>query len=232
MPLLKQEGIQNVSLPLNGRRIVVGDIHGCFYSLRALLENKVQLTPEDQLFLLGDYINRGFYSAKILDYIIALKAQNYQVYPLRGNHEQMFLQAYGCGTAFFESFLAKYYSLDLINENLNDYLAFCDSLKYVITTENFLLTHLPLMHNGKQATVQISTIFPEAKFTFPDQINQTIIHGHQAVTITKIKNDVVTRSNTINLDGGCVYASNPELGYLCALELDHYQLYIQQNIDT
>ncbi len=214
-----------------GRKIVVGDIHGCFFSLQALLEDQVQLTPKDQLFLLGDYINRGFNNAKVLDYILSLQAQCDQVYPLRGNHEQMFLQAYGCGNKFFESFLAQCHSLDLLNEHLGDYLEFCDNLEYCITIDHFLLTHLPLATNGKQAIQQLKNIFPQMQVTLPDQITHTIIHGHQAVAIDQIKSSVANQATSINLDGGCVYASNPKLGHLCALDLDNNHLYIQPNLD-
>ena len=37
----------------------IGDIHGCFDSLRELVENKIQPDKDDKLVLLGDYIDRG-----------------------------------------------------------------------------------------------------------------------------------------------------------------------------
>lgn len=42
----------------NGRRIAIGDIHGCLNTFQKLLE-KIDLTHDDQLFLLGDLIDKG-----------------------------------------------------------------------------------------------------------------------------------------------------------------------------
>lgn len=232
---MKPHNIQHlpkITATSSGRNLVIGDIHGCFYTFQHLLENVIKLTAQDQLFLLGDYINRGKRSAKVLDYIIQLQAQHYQVYPLRGNHEQMFLQAYGCGTDFFEAFLDQYHSSDLMNERLDDYLEFCDGLVYGFILDNYLLTHLPLSHNGQEAALQLNRVFPQVKYTFDHQITQTIIHGHQAISLEQIKYSLTNSTTTINLDSGCVYASNPALGHLCALDLNNYRLYTQQNIDN
>lgn len=38
----------------------IGDIHGCFDSLKELVENKIQLEKNDKLILLGDYIDRAY----------------------------------------------------------------------------------------------------------------------------------------------------------------------------
>lgn len=207
-------------------------MHGCFYTFQHLLENEIKLTSQDQLFLLGDYINRGKHSAKVLDYIMQLQAQHYQVYPLRGNHEQMFLQAYGCGADFFEAFVGQYRSSDLMNEHLNDYLEFCDGLVYGFILDNYLLTHLPLSHNGEEAVLQLNRVFPQASVSFSNQITQTIVHGHQAISLEQIKDSLTNQATTINLDSGCVYASNSALGHLCSLDLNNGQLYTQQNIDN
>ena len=39
-------------------KYAISDIHGCLKSFQALLE-KIDLKKEDELFLLGDYIDRG-----------------------------------------------------------------------------------------------------------------------------------------------------------------------------
>jgi serine/threonine protein phosphatase 1 len=40
------------------RRFAISDIHGCARTFGALL-NKINLSPVDELFLLGDFIDRG-----------------------------------------------------------------------------------------------------------------------------------------------------------------------------
>ncbi|MEM6299449.1 MAG: metallophosphoesterase family protein [Bacteroidota bacterium] len=76
-----------------GREFVIGDIHGHLKTLEALLD-KIALTKSDRLILLGDYINRGPRNAGVLNLILKLLAKGYEVYPLRGNHEQMALDSH------------------------------------------------------------------------------------------------------------------------------------------
>jgi predicted phosphodiesterase len=43
---------------MNGRLIAIGDIHGCHQEFGDLLD-RLALTREDRLILLGDLVNRG-----------------------------------------------------------------------------------------------------------------------------------------------------------------------------
>jgi serine/threonine protein phosphatase 1 len=79
---------------MNNRLFAIGDIHGCFDSLRELVENKIQLQKEDKLILLGDYIDRGNKSKEVVDFIIELSKNGYDVIPLMGNHEAMLLDVF------------------------------------------------------------------------------------------------------------------------------------------
>ncbi|CAM9973274.1 unnamed protein product, partial [Chrysoparadoxa australica] len=73
-----------------GSRWVIGDIHGCFQTYQALL-NKINLQKEDQLFLLGDYINKGPQSLEVIEVIMSSKKN---VFPLLGNHDKKLLEYY------------------------------------------------------------------------------------------------------------------------------------------
>ncbi|HTX64967.1 MAG TPA: metallophosphoesterase [Opitutaceae bacterium] len=66
---------------MNGRLIAIGDVHGCHAELTDLLE---QIAPakDDQLLFLGDLLNRGPDSLKVLELARSLKATT-----LLGNHE-------------------------------------------------------------------------------------------------------------------------------------------------
>lgn len=66
---------------MNGRIITIGDIHGCYQEFAELLE-RVALQKEDQLILLGDLVNRGPDSNKVIDMAKANRAIS-----LLGNHE-------------------------------------------------------------------------------------------------------------------------------------------------
>ena len=66
---------------MNGRLIAIGDIHGCHAEFAEMLDRLV-LTKDDQLILLGDLVNRGPDSCKVIDLARAAHAVS-----LLGNHE-------------------------------------------------------------------------------------------------------------------------------------------------
>jgi serine/threonine protein phosphatase 1 len=63
--------------------LVVGDIHGCYFELQALLD-KAGLTDDDSIISLGDFVDRGPETPQVLDvfrYMPNARA-------LMGNHER------------------------------------------------------------------------------------------------------------------------------------------------
>jgi serine/threonine protein phosphatase 1 len=70
----------------------IGDIHGHYWKLVGLL-SKMPLTPDDQLIFVGDYIDRGPQSREVIELLIDLRKQRPGTVFLRGNHEQMILDA-------------------------------------------------------------------------------------------------------------------------------------------
>lgn len=74
------------------RLIAVGDIHGQLAKLEQLLE-QVRPADSDLWVFLGDYIDRGSDSAGVIAALIAFARQYPQSVFLRGNHEQMMLDA-------------------------------------------------------------------------------------------------------------------------------------------
>lgn len=77
------------------RQLAIGDIHGCLEPLNQLLD-WVAPTTADQLIFLGDYVDRGPDSRGVLDRLIELRHHLPVIY-LRGNHEQMMVEAYHGG---------------------------------------------------------------------------------------------------------------------------------------
>jgi serine/threonine protein phosphatase 1 len=71
------------------RTLAIGDIHGCLIALDALLA-AVGLADDDQLITLGDYVDRGPDSRRVLDRLIALFEAG-RLISLRGNHDEMML---------------------------------------------------------------------------------------------------------------------------------------------
>lgn len=70
---------------MTGRIIAIGDIHGCHLEFAELLE-RLAFTSEDRLILVGDLVNRGPDSNKVIDLAIQHRAIS-----LLGNHEARLL---------------------------------------------------------------------------------------------------------------------------------------------
>lgn len=73
----------------------IGDIHGQLTMLVGLLKQlrALPLQAEDTLLFLGDYVDRGENSRGVIDLLIALREEHPNCIFLRGNHEQMMLDA-------------------------------------------------------------------------------------------------------------------------------------------
>lgn len=70
---------------MNGRIIAIGDIHGCHQEFAELLV-RLAPTPADRLILLGDLVNRGPDSGRVIDLAI-----RHGALALLGNHEARLL---------------------------------------------------------------------------------------------------------------------------------------------
>ena len=90
-----------------GRRVVaVSDIHGNLPFLKGLLE-RVELTLEDVLILVGDLLEKGQDSLATLRYVMELQ-EKYTVYPLSGNCDyidRMFLEGQAGGEDGFSRWM-------------------------------------------------------------------------------------------------------------------------------
>jgi serine/threonine protein phosphatase 1 len=73
------------------RTLAVGDIHGCSIALDAVLALAAP-GPDDRLITLGDYVDRGPDSRGLLDRLTTLFDAG-RLIPLRGNHDQMMVNA-------------------------------------------------------------------------------------------------------------------------------------------
>ncbi len=223
-------------------RWVIPDIHGCLASFEALL-TRIDLQRQDQLFLLGDYIDRGPASRGVLFKVQELQKAGYPVFPLRGNHEEMLLEAYG---EYDAKMLARFLKFNKWPEYLEkqpispQLIDFLESLPFFYNVGNALLVHAgfdfqsPYPYFNTQAMLWIrdwdSRTIP--KGTLP------IIHGHSPRPLEFIQKAIQDSHPRLPLDNGCVFAGRSErnpryigLGKLCAYNLDTQELHTQQNID-
>lgn len=81
-----------------GRTFAIGDIHGELGHLHALIKKLPALDADDTLVFLGDYVDRGPDSAKVVAEVRTLSEKlRAKVVCLRGNHEDSWLRVIDTG---------------------------------------------------------------------------------------------------------------------------------------
>ena len=222
---------------MTARSFVIPDIHGCARTFHALLHDVIALRPEDTLYLLGDYIDRGPRSKAVLDEIIRLRRNGYAIHTLRGNHEQMLLESQDSLSAL-SLWLTNGGNTTLDSFGVEDpgkipygYRNFLLGLHSHIILDNFVLVHACLNFDIPDPFADTEAmLWARSCKVIPERIGgRRIICGHTAVCRDSVEESLST--SRIMLDNGCVYKERPGLGNLAALELNSMSLYYQKNID-
>ena len=227
---------------------VIADIHGCYETLIRLIEDQIRPGKSDQIYFLGDYIDRGPNSKAVLDYIIYLKELGYQISALKGNHEDVFLRCYA-----HESSSASHVGLFELKEswlyfggkatlksfgvkNLIDVPDYYINFLSQLPNYQVLPQHI-LVHAGLNFTIddpfsdQLSMYWIKDFKVVPHKINhRKVVHGHVPSTLTQIQKNI-HKELSFSLDNGCVYHNHQGMGNLIALELNSMQLAVQKNVD-
>lgn len=222
------------------RRFAITDIHGCNTTFGALLD-RLQFSPSDQLYLLGDYVDRGPDSRGVLDRIFALRENGYQIHCLSGNHEIMMQTAaddlnasrlwmMNGGVQTLDSF-----SVSTVHEVPDRYWAFLRELPTYLVLEDYILVHAGLDFSTSEPLDD-----PKSHLWLRDWYgaidyawlgDRIILHGHTPVTRTVIRHqlDLLDRQRYLDLDNGCVLQRQRGKGHLVAFDLDqrvpHFQPY-------
>ena len=83
----------------DGLRVyAIGDIHGRADLLEKLFvkieADAASASPDDKIILvfLGDYVDRGFQSKEVIDFLLSDRVSKYETIFLKGNHEEAFLK--------------------------------------------------------------------------------------------------------------------------------------------
>ncbi|MCT7572428.1 metallophosphoesterase [Aliarcobacter butzleri] len=228
---------------------IIGDVHGCYKSLLALIE-QLPNKKNSKIVFVGDLIDRGKNSCEVIELIIN---NNYDC--VMGNHEELFLEyapnkdEFGndfnmenslhylekCGgKATIESYKSKEIYLkhyDFI-KNLPLYLEYKD---YKTADDRYLVV-------SHSAVVNVwDKRDSKDKFDIENFENQLLykrykqfdnkdifnVYGHTPRSEAKLT------SFDANIDLGCCYkdrngAINPRL---CALEFPSMKIYTQENIE-
>ena len=225
-----------VEAPENGgRRLVITDIHGCAKTFDKLL-NKVGLNENDQLFLLGDFINRGPRSKQVIDKILDLQQSNFNVFCLMGNHEETLLHLLFESPEELRMLLKSRNSLNLLNKHglvRKRFVQFFRDLAYFYKLEDHYLVHAGFNMKIDKPLSDIHAMAWIRNFQIKKPFKgRQVLFGHTPTKFSKIQKQVEEDAPAICLDNGCSHKYlGKEYGGLICLDLDSRELFRQKNVD-
>ncbi len=196
----------------------VGDIHGLYDRLVALID-KLPLKDTDLLVFLGDYIDRGEDSKKVIDFLIRLKKnrnEDLTVF-LKGNHEALFLDFLSGKNQdiFFLNGGRKTVESYTVNGSFylpDDHLNFFKSLLLYYETDDYIFVHAGLKPAvALEYQNEEDLLWIRGDFIFSDyNFGKKVIFGHTPMKSLMPYFD----RNKIGIDTGAVYG-----GFLSAIML-------------
>ncbi|MDP2090524.1 MAG: metallophosphoesterase [Candidatus Gracilibacteria bacterium] len=183
----------------NYRTIFIGDVQGCYDELKLLIK-KLKLKKNDKVYFVGDLINRGPKSYKVLKYLYKNK---YRFTSIKGNHELNFLN-WLKGEKYSDNKQLKKLKNKIEEHKKNYLIKYIEGLPLFIEEEHFILIHGGLIPNKKledHTEQEITNIreFNGKPWYEYYKGNKPIIYGHRAESGLQI------RKKTKGLDSGCVY---------------------------
>lgn len=218
------------------RTIVIGDIHGCIRTLQGLLYDIVKIDATDNIIFTGDYIDRGKNSKEVVDEIMKLIDDNYNITLIRGNHEQMLLNSY-YHPQLLEQWkfngaksTLKSFEIEDITKLPEKYLKFFNSTIFYIELDEYFVTHAGMNFEIDNPLDDLySMLWTRNRSIDTKKINgKALIVGHTPSDLDEIKKNISNKMRL--LDGGCVYYDMKSgKGFLVALDLTNNQLYYLQN---
>lgn len=232
-------------------RYAISDIHGnCATFKRAL--DQLQLSPSDELYILGDYVDRGPDTRGVINTIIDLQQKGYRVNCIKGNHEVYMHNALVAkkddenhlrhwwragGEETIASYLLEPDGQDL-HQDLSDHLTWIASLAWYIDLGDFLLVHGGLNFKAadpladKESLVQIRRWYNDINHEWLG--DRWILHGHTPTPKWTIEGQLYPNIHpypAYNIDAGCFHWKTG-LGHLCILNMDQRTFDFIPNLDT
>lgn len=167
---------------------VIGDIHGCYNTLKKLVEKIRNKYPDIQLYCVGDLVDRGNFSYEVIEFI---KSEKIKFTP--GNHDYMFYyfvhQPFsGMGTAWL------YNGYEPTMRSYND--------KYEKINEHLeIIKNAPLYYNLDDCFISHAGISADLKKKFSENVLENI-EKFDKVILDELETDegiLWTRNNLLDI---------------------------------
>ena len=186
---------------------IIPDLHGCADTLRYVVERLIKPGVDDPVYFLGDFINKGPDSRGVIDYVMSMENRGQHVRYVRGNHEQLLLDALE-DTDKTGDFISKggdatlnSFNVDNIIDIPSKYINFIKRLPYYIEIEDFIIVHAGLNFEkddpfeDKKAMLNIRD-YPVISSKIA---GKKIIHGHNASSLDQILETLFSDDDDQNL---------------------------------
>lgn len=219
------------------RIFAIGDLHGCSKTFRKLVLENINLQKEDELYCLGDYVDRGPDSKGVIDFILELKEKGYKVNTLRGNHDQMMMDSgkneedfkhwvENGGRLTLDSFKIKSY-----DELDSKYKTFFYETQFYFEVGKYILVHAGLNYKINDPFKDTHAMMWIRNFSVDEERlgERKIVHGHTPLPLPIIRSRA--KGNVIDIDGGCVYTQHHGFGKLVALNLTSGEIIAVENCE-
>ena len=223
---------------------VLSDIHGNKKAFTAILE-KIQFTDSDELYVLGDVVDRNPFGMELL--VDIMRRPN--VHMLLGNHEYMMMQALGLdphgpeqreamrlwfhngGKVTLDAFTA----LDRATQK--EVISYLKSLPMEFTltvnNRNFVLVHatskkMTQFHELRDGELKEFLVWDRESVRWIPAMgvheNEIVIFGHTPTCNLQDKRplEIFVEDNIIGIDCGAAY---PEIGRLACVRLDDLRVF-------
>ncbi len=207
------------------RRLIIGDVHGCFDELQLLLEKFDFKTSRDSLIFVGDIMGKGPNSLGVLEFMEKVAARS-----VIGNHEEALLKYYKMPQETILPHQKAY--LDSLKSKKNYWVDRISSWPYFLEFNDLVVVHAGLQPNVKKLTDMESRILCRIRswdgvghnlneadhpawfdcMSFPKKV----VFGHWAVR------GLQRGDWYLGLDTGCVYGR--QLSAYCPEEDKLYQV--------
>ncbi|MEL6661876.1 MAG: metallophosphoesterase family protein [Pseudomonadota bacterium] len=199
-------------VPQDTRVYAVGDIHGradLLFKLMDKIEEDAEAADETRIVLifLGDYVDRGFQSKEVIDFLLSDDLSRYETYFLKGNHEAAFetflsdstfgpqwarfggaetLMSYGIQPPRAKTQASEWEAVcQQLNDALpNEHRSFLSSLSLYATLGDYVFVHAGLRpgqaleHQTEKDILWIREEFLKDEGTF----ERVVVHGHTPIS--------------------------------------------------
>ncbi|MFZ4523951.1 MAG: metallophosphoesterase [Bacteroidales bacterium] len=236
------------------KRWVIPDIHGYVKTVTSLVEEIIMPMRSDEIYFLGDYVDRGPDSKGVIDFIRSLQKSGYNVTAIKGNHEDFMVELYDAEkkskNSWWHNFGNKKHkawleiggkptlsSFDVqhIRDVPEEYIEWMRTLTHYVELERFVLVHAGLNFKNEDPFEDLQSMLWLREYEIkPEKIGgRRIIHGHVPVNMELITQSIRNKVyKFIDLDNGPYLTGKDGFGNLVALELESLEMVIQYNKDV